>query len=127
MRSIKSVAFLRRVLVVDAVSSAALGLAMLTFTSFTANLLDLPIDLLTEAGLVLLPFAAFVGYVASREQPPRPAVWVIIAINALWVVDSVLLLMMVGSNRMRSATSSSSPRRSSWACSGSWSTSGCVG
>jgi CHASE2 domain-containing sensor protein len=41
---------------------------------------------------VLLPFAAFVGFVASRREPARIAVWVIIAMNIVWVVDSIVLL-----------------------------------
>jgi hypothetical protein len=85
--------FLRRVLALDAVSSGAMGLGMLTFASFISQLLNLPADLIRDAGLVLLPFAAFVGYVASRAQPSRPAVWLIIALNVLWVVDSIVLLL----------------------------------
>jgi hypothetical protein len=84
--------FLRRVLAVDAVSSGAMGLGMLSFGSFIAHLLNLPVELIHDAGLVLLPFAAFVGYIASRRQPPRAAVWIIIALNVVWVVDSILLL-----------------------------------
>jgi hypothetical protein len=48
--------------------------------------------LLSEAGLVLLPFAAFVAYIASRPTPARFAVWAIIAVNVIWVVDSIVLL-----------------------------------
>ena len=84
--------FLRRVLALDAISSGAMGLAMLSFGSFIAQLLNLPVDLIRDAGLVLLPFAAFVGYVASREHPPRAGVWLIIALNVVWVVDSIVLL-----------------------------------
>jgi hypothetical protein len=84
--------FLRRVLAVDAISSGAMGLGMLAFASFIAPLLNLPVDLIRDAGLVLLPFAAFVGYVASRGQIPRVGVWIIIALNAVWVVDSIVLL-----------------------------------
>ena len=84
--------FLRRVLAVDAISSGAMGLAMLSFGSFIAQLLNLPVDLIRDAGLVLLPFAAFVGYIASREHPPRAGVWIIIALNVVWVVDSIVLL-----------------------------------
>lgn len=92
MQSMKNFSFLRRVLVLDAVSSGAMGLAMLAYGSFIANLLSLPVDLIREAGVVLLPFAAFVGYLASREQPHRSAVWAVIAINVVWAVDSVVLL-----------------------------------
>jgi hypothetical protein len=84
--------FLRRVLAVDALSSGAMGVGMLGFASFIGQLLDLPVELIRDAGVVLLPFAAFVGYVASRAHPPRAGVWIIIALNVVWVVDSVMLL-----------------------------------
>jgi hypothetical protein len=86
--------FLRRVLAVDAISSGAMGAGMLAFAPFIAQLLDLPVELIRDAGVVLLPFAAFVGYVASRAHPSRAGVWIIIALNVVWVVDSVLLLFM---------------------------------
>ena len=84
--------FLRKVLAVDAVSSGAMGLGMLAFAPFIAQLLNLPAELIRDAGFVLLPFAAFVGYVASGAQPSRAGVFVIIALNVVWVVDSVMLL-----------------------------------
>jgi hypothetical protein len=92
MTSIRSSSLLRRVLVVDAVSSGAMGVAMVAFAELLADLLQLPVDLISEAGIVLLPFAAFVAFVASRSEPSRVAVWVIIALNAVWVIDSIVLL-----------------------------------
>ena len=92
MTSIRASSLLRRVLVVDAVSSGAMGIAMIAFAELFASLLQLPVELVSEAGIVLLPFAAFVGFVASRPEPTRIAVWIIIALNAVWVVDSIMLL-----------------------------------
>ena len=92
MTSIRASSLLRRVLVVDAVSSGAMGLAMVAFAELFADLLQLPLELISEAGIVLLPFAAFVGFVASRREPARIAVWAIIALNVVWVVDSIVLL-----------------------------------
>jgi hypothetical protein len=80
------------VLIVDAVTSGAMGLAMVAFAELFAELLQLPLDLVSEAGIVLLPFAAFVGFVASRSEPARLAVWAIIALNVVWAVDSIVLL-----------------------------------
>jgi hypothetical protein len=85
--------FLRRVLMLDAVATAATGL-MLTFgASLAKDLLGLPQSLMQYAGVSLLPFAALVGYLATRETISRPAVWAVIAYNALWSVDSIVLLM----------------------------------
>ena len=92
MTSIRASSLLRRVLIVDAVTSGAMGLAMIAFAELLADLLQLPLDLISEAGIVLLPFAAFVGFVASRSEPSRLAVWTIIALNVVWVVDSIVLL-----------------------------------
>ncbi len=92
MTSIRASSLLRRVLVVDAVSSGAMGLAMVAFAELLADLLQLPLELVSEAGIVLLPFAAFVGFVASRREPARIAVWTIIALNVVWVIDSIVLL-----------------------------------
>ena len=49
--------------------------------------------LLREAGLILLPYVAFVAYIGVRERPARAAVWAIIVCNALWTAASVLLLV----------------------------------
>ena len=92
MTSIRASSLLRRVLVVDAVTSGAMGVTMIAFAELFASLLQLPVELVSEAGIVLLPFAAFVGFVASRPEPTRIAVWIIIALNAVWVVDSIMLL-----------------------------------
>ena len=93
MQSKPSFSLLRRVLAVDAVSSAAMGLGLLVLAPTLAPMLNLPLELLRDAGMILLPFAALVGYLASREQPARAGVWTVIALNAVWSVDSVLLLL----------------------------------
>lgn len=92
MTSIRPSSLLRRVLAVDAVFSGASGIAMIVFADLLANLLQLPAELISEAGIVLVPFAAFVGFVASRSEPARFAVWIVIALNVVWVVDSIVLL-----------------------------------
>jgi hypothetical protein len=40
----------------------------------------------------LLPYAAFVALIATRGQVHRGAVWAIVIINALWALDSIILL-----------------------------------
>jgi len=92
MTSIRASSLLRRVLIVDALTSGACGVAMFALADVFASLLQLPVELVREAGMILLPFAAFVGFVASRQAPARIAVWAIIALNIVWVVDSVMLL-----------------------------------
>lgn len=92
MQSIPSVSFLRGALALDAAASGGMALAMLAFGSMLSSLLNLPLDLLQDAAIVLVPFAAFVGFLASRPQPSRVGVWIVIALNVVWVIDSVALL-----------------------------------
>jgi len=84
--------FLRRVLTLDAVTSGAMGALLVLGQTPLSSLLGLSTSLLFWPGLSLLPFAAFVGWLATRELPPRAGVWAVILINALWVIDSFALL-----------------------------------
>ena len=92
MLNFQSPGFLRRVLVADAVSGAAMGLMLVAGAGMLEPLLGLPAALLREAGLVLLPIAAFVLYAGLRKELSRRMVWAVIALNALWVADSFVLL-----------------------------------
>ena len=85
--------FLRRALLADASISAATGLLMALGATSLDSLLGLPTALLQYAGLGLLPIAAFIAYIAIREPMARPAVWLIIACNGLWVLESIWLLL----------------------------------
>lgn len=93
MSSIQTSTFLRRVLLLDAVSSGGMGVLLLTWGGLLAGVLGLPAELLEEAGMVLVPFALVVGFLGTRAQLYRAAVWAVIAVNAIWVIDSVLLLL----------------------------------
>lgn len=85
--------FLRNVLILDAIATGATGLLLTFFSSFLTPLLRVPGELLFYAGLVLLPYAALVGWLATREALARWSVWAVIVTNVLWAVDSVLLAM----------------------------------
>jgi hypothetical protein len=85
--------FLRRALLADAVVSGGAGLLMLLGAGLLDGLLGLPAGLLRYAGASLLPFAAIVGTLGTRLSPALPAVWAVVAYNALWALDSVLLLV----------------------------------
>jgi hypothetical protein len=85
--------FLRRALVLDAVASGATALLVIVGAGYIDALLGLPVALLRGAGLLLLPYVAFVAFVATRPRIEPPAVWLIIACNALWVLASFLLLL----------------------------------
>ncbi|NJK81988.1 MAG: hypothetical protein HC893_06490 [Chloroflexaceae bacterium] len=92
METSQSQSWLRRVLLADAVVSGATGALMAGGAPFLTELLALPEPLLRYAGLFLLPYAAFVAVVATRKHLQPVAVWAIIIINALWALDSIVLL-----------------------------------
>lgn len=85
-------ALLRRVLLADAVLSGATGLLMIAGAEVLSGLLDLPVPLLRAAGLVLVPYVAFVVYAGTRAGIARAAVIAIIAINLAWTAASIGLL-----------------------------------
>lgn len=88
--------FLRRILFLDAATCIATGLLLTIAAGLLSGLLGLPEMLLRYAGISLLPFAAFLLYLAAKAEPPRGGVWLVIALNALWVLDSILLLVAGG-------------------------------
>jgi hypothetical protein len=84
--------FLCYALLADAVASGATGLLMIGGADLLTGLLGLPVALMREAGLLLVPYVALVAFVGTRETISRPAVKAIIALNVLWVVGSIGLL-----------------------------------
>jgi hypothetical protein len=92
MMTIQSSPLLRQALVADATTSAAFGLMLLIGAGTLSGIFGLPEMLLRIAGLVLLPYAAFIGWLGLREEIQKPVAWAVILGNALWVIDSALLL-----------------------------------
>lgn len=87
---------LRGALQLDAAASAAMALALSLGAAPLAALLHLPHALLFEAGLFLVAYAAFVGWLATRTALSRALVLVVIAGNALWMLGSVALIVSGG-------------------------------
>ncbi|EGP06995.1 hypothetical protein CSIRO_3726 [Bradyrhizobiaceae bacterium SG-6C] len=84
--------FLRRALQIDALFSGVSALLLVFGAGFLASLTNLPEDFLRNTGLVLVAFVLGVGYLATRDMMPKIAVWAVIAINAVWTIDSIALL-----------------------------------
>jgi hypothetical protein len=89
-----SPAFLRRVLALDSASCLTMGLSLVFGAGSLSSLFGLDERLLFGAGLLLLPLAAFIGWLASRPVPPSPLVWLLIAGNAAWTAESFLLIAL---------------------------------
>src|SRR5678815_1367759 len=66
--------FLRRVWWADAAVSAVVGAAV--------------------AGLSLLPYAAFLAWLATRSAVPRAAAWAPVLLKVVWAIDCAALGVM---------------------------------
>ena len=92
---------LRWVLLANAGVSAISALACLLAAEAVANTIFAPglslfglsaVELVFELGILLLAFAGCVALIATRRVLRRGWVWAVIAADALWVLDSWLLL-----------------------------------
>lgn len=84
--------FLRWILLIDAATCVAMGLALAIGAGFLSAPLGLPAPLLEYSGLALLPIAAYLAWVATRKDPPSVSVAIVVAGNALWIAASIVLL-----------------------------------
>ncbi|MFW6039851.1 MAG: hypothetical protein ACOC9N_02105 [Gemmatimonadota bacterium] len=84
---------LRALLGLDAIASGALGVVLAAASGLLDDASGLPSTLLVPAGLLLVVFAAFVAYSATRPMPSRASVWAIVEMNVLWVLASVVIVM----------------------------------
>ncbi|MFV0126878.1 hypothetical protein ACLGI4_04055 [Streptomyces sp. HMX112] len=80
---------LRRFLALDALVTAANGLAYAAASGPLGRLLGVDPALLLGVGVFLTLFAAGVGHLASRREPPAAAVGLVVGANAAWAALSV--------------------------------------
>jgi hypothetical protein len=83
---------LRQALLADAATSAACGLLMALAAGPLSGILGLPEMLLRLAGIVLLPYAGFIAWLGLRDEVHRAVAWAVVLGNAIWALDSFLLL-----------------------------------
>lgn len=88
----RSPSLLRLALMVDAVGSAASGLLMVGGAGPLPDLLGLPRELLIYAGVFCVGYAAFVGFVATRDRLPYRLMPAIIVGNFAWAAASLALI-----------------------------------
>jgi hypothetical protein len=84
---------LRAALRLDAVVTAANGAAYLALAGPVGDLLGMPASFLRALGAFLVVFAAAVLVTGMSERPAPAAVLAIIALNVIWVVDSLVVLV----------------------------------
>jgi hypothetical protein len=80
--------FLPRLLRVDGLATGATALLLIAGAEVLAPMLQLPTGLLRTAGLVCVPFVAWVLALSCRSGVPRGAMVAAIVINFAWVVAS---------------------------------------
>lgn len=85
---------LRNALLADGLLGVFTGLLLILSANWLAGFLDLPRQLLMASGLTLLPLGALLCWLARQRRLHSLAVWAVIVLNALWVIDSVLLLAL---------------------------------
>lgn len=83
---------IRPVLLADAAITGATALLMLAGASPLGDLLELPVALLAGAGLALIPYVAFLAWLARHDAPPRSGVLAVITLNTGWAVGCIYLL-----------------------------------
>lgn len=88
---------INRILILDALTCAAMGIVLTLASRWLAMILSLPQGLLFWAGLILLPIALFMAILGLTSRPAAAAVWLVIVGNALWVLASLVVILSVSS------------------------------
>jgi hypothetical protein len=86
---------LKKVLLVNAVSSGVTGIGLLVFSPVVAILFGVPSPFpVTSVGIFLVVFAVFVFIEGRRTAPQVSRVKVIVALDTIWVAMSLLIVAL---------------------------------
>src|SRR5262245_65130316 len=88
--------FLRRALIADAIFSGVAALGFSFGAGAFASLFNMPEVFLREVGLFLIAYAAFVGWLGTRQSTMKALVLIVIAGNVAWTLGSIALLFSGG-------------------------------
>ena len=83
---------LRRALQADAIFSGTGAVILTLGAAELAPLFNLPEALLREAGLFLIAYAAFVGWLGTRASFRKILAAAVVAGNAAWTLSSIALI-----------------------------------
>lgn len=89
---VRMTGLLRTVLLVDGLACMALGVGMLALNGWLATTLGVPVTLIVVLAAYLTLYGAEETFVATRESATPGVVVTLILLNAMWVLDSVILL-----------------------------------
>lgn len=90
--------FLRKVLLLDAVTCLVMGALMLAIAGWLAAWTGLSRDFIAGAGVTLFPCAAlmwFASRAGTQANPPGWLAWIVILGNVAWVIASVLVIAVL--------------------------------
>jgi hypothetical protein len=93
MSKLMNWSLLRLALLADAVASGAMGIVLAAAAEPLARGFGLPLALLREVGLLLIPYAALLVFLARKETTPRLPAQIVVAGNGVWVIGSIALLI----------------------------------
>ena len=91
---------INRILVLDALTCAAMGLVLVMGAQPLSSLLALAPGLLFYAGCLLFPIALFMAVLARQARPWPAGVWLVVAGNGSWVLASIAVLFTMGPNAL---------------------------
>lgn len=83
---------LRFLFTADGAGCVGMGVAMIPLTGWLESTLGLPAALLYALAAYLIGYGAFELYVGTRPRPLRSSVIAVVALNAVWVLDSAITL-----------------------------------
>jgi hypothetical protein len=87
---------LRLALTADAAATGSMGLGFVVASPLLDSWLGLPTGVLAVTGALLAVYAALVLRLATRPAMLRAAVAGVIAANALWAIDTLILVALDG-------------------------------
>ena len=93
MHTLANWSLLRLALMTDAAASGTMGVLLAAAADPLAGWFGMPVPLLREAGLLLIPYAGLLVYLARKDSTPRLPAQIIVGGNVLWVLGSVALLV----------------------------------
>lgn len=85
---------LKNVLQLNALSSGAAGLLLVSFSGYISGLFGASVQWpFVAAGLFLVAFAAFVWAQGRKAVPPKGWIKFIIVLDIIWVADSLIIVL----------------------------------
>lgn len=85
---------LRNALLADGLLGISTGLLLVLSANWMVGFLELPRLLLMACALILLPLGGLLFWLSRQPQLHRLAVWAVITLNSLWVIESAMVLVL---------------------------------